>query len=361
VENPSKTIRPPTQLTVSVIVPVYNGGANFRRCLSSLSEAMPPPDEIIVVADGDKDGSWRLAEEFDAKLLRLLTPRGPARARNLGAQKAHGDILFFVDADVTVSQNAIGQVVSAFLNDPELAALFGSYDDEPSFPDFPSQYKNLLHHYVHQTSQEEASTFWSGCGAIRRNAFMAIGGFNESYGRPSIEDIELGYCLKQAGHRIRLCKELQVKHLKRWGLASLWKSDFFDRALPWTELILRDRRFINDLNLRFSSRLSVIATYGLLAALSGVLWWPGSLAVAFGFILLLLGLNAPLYRFFRRKRGLWFALKVIPLHWFYYFYSGLAFGLGLSRYLLSDQRRFGKARSADSKEESTPVRSSGWR
>lgn len=363
-ENSSQPILSLPRRTVSVIVPVYNGGANFRRCLSSLTEALPSPDEIIVVVDGDADASWRTAQEFDAKVLRLPTPRGPARARNLGAQNAHGDILFFVDADVTVSQNAIGQVASAFLNDPELAALFGSYDDEPSSPDFPSQYKNLLHHYVHQTSQEEASTFWSGCGAIRRTTFMAIGGFNESYGRPSIEDIELGYRLQQAGHRIRLCKELQVKHLKRWGVASLWKSDFFDRALPWTELILRDRRFINDLNLRFSSRLSVIATYGFLAALSGILWRPDSLAVAFGFILLLLGLNAPLYRFFRRKRGLWFALKVIPFHWFYYFYSGLAFGLGLSQYLLSDQRRFGKARPADSKgkpTKSTPVQSSGWR
>ena len=78
---------------------------------------------------------------------------------------------------------------------------------------------------------------------------LALGGFDEGYRQPSIEDIELGYRLKQAGHRIRLCKALQVKHLKRWSVVSLLKSDFFDRALPWTELILRDRRVINDLNL----------------------------------------------------------------------------------------------------------------
>ena len=75
------------------------------------------------------------------------------------------------------------------------------------------------------------------------------------------------------------------------GLISLLKSDFFHRALPWTELILRDRRFINDLNLRFSSRLSVMLTYGLLAALIGGCWWSGSFAVAGALALLLLIIN----------------------------------------------------------------------
>ncbi len=50
--------------------------------------------------------------------------------------------------------------------EPDLAAVFGSYDDEPAAPNFLSQYKNLFHHFVHQQGSAEASTFWSGCGAI---------------------------------------------------------------------------------------------------------------------------------------------------------------------------------------------------
>ena len=80
--------------------------------------------------------------------------------------------------------------------------------------------------------KEDASTFWSACDAIRRNVFMAMKNFDEGYDQPSIEDIELGYRLKQTGHKIRLCKGLQIKHLKRWNIVSLLKSDFFDRALP---------------------------------------------------------------------------------------------------------------------------------
>lgn len=326
------------QPDISVIIPVRDGGPNFRKCLSSLTEALPPHTEIIVVEDGDTDGSWHFAEEFGAQVLRIPVPQGPAHARNLGAQSAQGDILFFIDADVVIAPDAISKVKSSFSNNPQLAALFGSYDDEPGEDNFLSQYKNLFHHYVHQISQEEATTFWSGCGAIRRKIFMELGGFNESYRKPSIEDIELGYRLKRAGYHIRLSKSLQVKHLKRWGIISLTKSDFFDRALPWTELILRDGQFVNDLNLRFSSRLSVMLTYAFLAALVGGCWWSGSFAAASAIALLLIIINMPVYGFFLHKRGFWFMIRTIPWHWFYYFYSGLAFAIGLGRSLLFRHR-----------------------
>jgi glycosyltransferase involved in cell wall biosynthesis len=323
------------QLTISVIVPERNGGDKLQKSLLALTKATPPPNELIVVADGDTDESWRMAEEFGARVLKIPKPQGPARARNLGAQNAQGDILFFADADVVIPLDALSQIEAAFNNDPHLTALFGSYDDDPGETNFLSQYKNLFHHYVHQRSQEEASTFWAGCGAIRRKVFLELGGFDESYRKPCIEDIELGYRLKKAGCRIRLSKTLQVKHLKRWTIYNLLKSDFFDRALPWTELILRDRSFINDLNLRFSSRLSVMLTYGFLAALVGGCWWSGSFAATGALALLLLIINMPVYGFFLRKRGLWFMIRTIPWHWFYYFYSGLAFAIGYGRFFFS--------------------------
>jgi len=322
----------PEQLRVSVIIPVHNGGDSFRRCLSSLAKTVPPPSEVIVVADGDTDGSWLLAKEFNAKVLRINARGGPAQARNLGAKAAQGDILFFVDADVVVYPDTISQVASTFSREPDLAALIGSYDDAPGATNFLSQYRNLLHHYVHQTGCEEASTFWGACGAIRRQVFLSLGGFDESYRQPSIEDIELGYRLKQAGYRIRLCKDLQVKHLKRWEMGSLLKADFFYRALPWTELILRDRQLINDLNLQVSSRVSVMLVFGLLSALVAAWWWFGFLVVAAVLSLSLLVINAPVYRFFMHQRGLLFTFQVIPWHWLYYFYSGLAFAIGTARY-----------------------------
>jgi glycosyltransferase involved in cell wall biosynthesis len=327
-----------SDFTVSVVVPVHNGGDDFRRCLTHLMQANPAPDEIVVVADGDTDGSGQLAETFGARVINIPIAGGPARARNLGARAAIGDILFFVDADVAIAPNAIREIKTAFTEQPEPAALFGSYDDNPGQKNFLSQYKNLMHHYVHQTGSEAASTFWSGCGAIRRDLFLKMGGFDIGYPHPCIEDIELGYRLKHTGHHIRLLKSLQGKHLKHWGAASLIKTDFLRRALPWTELILRDKQVINDLNLGGSSRASVMLVFALLGTLvlaGGSALFSGWLAVALlavsGLLAVtLLVLNFHVYRFFWQKRGLLFAAGVIPWHWFYYFYGGLAFVIGVA-------------------------------
>jgi apolipoprotein N-acyltransferase len=112
------------------------------------------------------------------------------------------------------------------------------------------------------------------------------------------------------------------------------KADFFQRALPWTDLILRDRHCINDLNTGMSGRASVLLTFGLLCALAVSPWHPPALAVAGVIALALLILNGPLYLFFLRKRGVRFVLRVIPWHWLYFFYSGIGFSTGLVRHLI---------------------------
>jgi glycosyltransferase involved in cell wall biosynthesis len=324
-----------TDRGVSIIIPVHNGGERFRRCLISVKKLQPPPMEVIVVADGNSDGSWKIAQQFDIQVLKRTVRGGPALARNFGANHAKGAILFFIDADVTVPNNIIEKILNSFQKDPDLDALIGSYDDKPSELNFLSQYKNLFHHYVHQTSSTEASTFWGACGVIRRDVFLKLGGFDKRYGQPSIEDIELGYRLKKSGYNIQLDKHIQVKHLKYWGIASLIKTDFINRAIPWTELILKDGRIMNDLNLNISSRISVAAVYASSICLIGSILVPWLIIPTIILGILLLGLNWDLYRFFKAKRGLIFVLMVIPWHWLYFLYSGLAFAIGYTKFLLN--------------------------
>jgi glycosyltransferase involved in cell wall biosynthesis len=324
----------PSDLSLSVIIPVYNGGAAFQRCLAAFAGSTLRPYELIVVDDGSTDGSRRWAQEAGACLLATGRPgSGPALARNLGARHAGGDLLFFCDADVEVRPDTLARIREAFAADPGLAALFGSYDDAPGDPGFVSQYKNLMHHYVHQQASEDASTFWAGCGAVRRELFLHYDGFSSRYTLPSIEDIELGAALARDGHPIRLDKSLQVKHLKRWTLAGLLRSDVLARGVPWTRLILRTRRMPNDLNLRTSSRASVALAYLGLLGLALGFWWPAAWAVGLIGALLLLWLNGDVYRFFRQKRGFVFMLGAAGMHWLYYLYSGLAFGLGVVLHL----------------------------
>jgi GT2 family glycosyltransferase len=332
----------PNSLSISIVVPVHNGGEAFRRCLASLSRWLPAQAEVIVVADGESDGSWRLAAERGYQVIRLPVSQGPAKARNIGAKAAKGDILFFVDADVEILPNTVAQVLESFGDNAQLAALIGSYDDAPGAPNFLSQYKNLFHHYTHQTACLDASTFWGACGAIRRSVFMAVGGFNENYRRPCIEDIELGYRLKQAGHLIHLRKDIQVKHLKRWTPVSLLRADVFYRALPWMALLWQVRqahpaqyaRFTRDLNLKWNSRVSVVLVYGLLLCLAIAPWYPGFTWLSAVLGVVLLSVNMPVYQFFSQKRGLLFALQTVPWHWLYFFYSGLAYGITLVRHRL---------------------------
>lgn len=275
---------------LTVIVPVYNGAAVLRLALRAMAQSTRPPDELLVVDDGSTDESARVAEEFGARLLRTPRQSGPACARNLGARHATGDVLFFLDADVCVHPNTLALVAEAF-QDPQLDALIGSYDDDPSEPDFLSQYKNLMHCFVHHTARSEACTFWSGCGAIRREVFMECSGFDERYARPAIEDIELGYRMAEAGKRMVLDRNVQVKHLKRWSFWGLLKTDIFDRGIPWTELILRDRHMPNDLNIQLSQRVSVALVYvlTLFGMLCSIYWRGYFLTPLFAFVFFLLG------------------------------------------------------------------------
>ncbi len=324
---------------VSLIIPVHKGGRAFQFCLEAVAALSPQPAEILVVANGDADASGVPARQRGYRVLNIPDAVGPAQARNLGVQHANSDIIFFVDADVTVQSDAIDRIVDFFRKNPEISAIFGSYDDEPFETNFLSQYKNLMHHYVHQSGHEEASTFWAGCGAIRRDAFLEVGGFDEKrFRKPCIEDIELGYRLKKAGYRIRLLKALQCKHLKRWTPSSLLKADILYRAMPWTELILQNKQFINDLNVDTSSRMSVVLVGLLLLSLLTCLLWPAVFWLAPCCVAGLLRLNRHVYRFFLYKRGLRFTLVTIPWHWLYFLYSGGAFLLGTLQHHIRSQR-----------------------
>ncbi|HUP02231.1 MAG TPA: glycosyltransferase [Gemmatimonadota bacterium] len=316
-----------------MIVPVYNGGDAFERCLDALADSRFRDWELIVADDGSTDGSAELAARRGAAAVRTCGRLGPAAARNLGARSAHGRYLFFLDSDCAVHPGTLGMAADLLESEPAIDAVFGSYDDQPAAPNFISQYKNLFHHYVHQRADPEAATFWAGCGAVRRTAFEAVGGFDaEQYARPSIEDIELGYRLRGAGFRIRLARTLHVKHLKAWTFETLLRSDIRDRGVPWTQLMLERGSLDGVLNVGRWQRVGVAASCVLFGCLALAPWNVALLVPAVVAGSGLLVGNRDVYRFFARRRGGWFALRAIPLHWLYYLYCAVAFGWGAVRY-----------------------------
>jgi GT2 family glycosyltransferase len=323
----------------SVVIAAYNSEADLARCLESLAQSEIPALECIVVDDCSTDSSAAVAESHGARVLRTETNRGPACARNLGAAAASGDIVLFLDSDVCVHPDTLGRVAARFEANPELDAVFGSYDDSPAAPGLVSQFRNLLHCFVHQTSNSRAWTFWSGCGAIRRPVFLQHDGFDIAYRQPSIEDIELGYRLTGAGHRIMLDRTIQVKHLKSWTLSRMIETDVFSRGVPWTRLLLAQGSIPYDLNLRWHHRLSAALPLplGLLLVAALLRFAPAgpddpvdymvalALAATLGGIV---ALNGRLLLFLASKRGLAFAFCSIPLTVLHYACCAAGFVIG---------------------------------
>jgi glycosyltransferase involved in cell wall biosynthesis len=318
---------------LSIIIPVHNAGRTLRNCLDAITRSRYRSFECIVVDDYSSDDSLQIAEEFDVQIIRLPEHHGAAFGRNRGAEAASADILVFIDADVVIYPDTLEKVRHIFEANSGIDAVFGSYDDQPASTNFLSQYKNLFHHHIHQTSRQDAETYWTACGAIRKACFWEVGGFDKTM--RMMEDIDLGYRLRKRNFAIRLDKDIQVKHLKKYSFTGLIKSDLLDRAIPWTVLILRRGGAPNDLNLRWWHKCSaVLAIILLLCLLLSLVskWFLAGFCIA-GLIFFFL--NRSFYRFYIEKRGLLFALRVIPLHVLYYLYSTFGFMAGFCLYKFS--------------------------
>jgi GT2 family glycosyltransferase len=280
---------------------------------------------VIVVDDASSDDSARVAANFDVRVIQQERNAGAGPARNRGAQEAAGDLFIFIDADVLIAPGTLDRLVRFLREKSEYAAVFGSYDDSPAAPTLVSQYRNLLHHFVHQTAPAEASHYFGALGGIRRSAFSAASGFSEKESVKPIEDVELGYRLRGLGYRILLDRELQCKHLKKWTLKLMIKTDVKLRALPWARLLLQRRILPKDFSLGWRSRVSAAATLGGTFFLLLSIQWPVLLivvvAAAAGFI----WSNAPFLRFLIRHKGWWFALGSLPLHFIYNLCGALSF------------------------------------
>lgn len=276
-------------LSLAVVVPATDGRST-QRCVAAIEAAADPPEEIIVID-----------EPADV---------GPAAARNAGARRATADIVAFVDSDIEVHPDAFQRMRSAFESEPDVVAVFGSYDDAPGGGGLVSDFRNLLHHYVHHTSAGPAATFWAGLGGIRRTALIEAGGFDQDrFPKPSVEDIELGMRLAAGGHTIVLDPTIQGKHLKPWTLAGMVRTDLFRRGAPWVGLMLEARRSSATLNLSWRHRLTAVASLILVAGVA-----TRSTKVGIPALISILVLNGPFYLLLRRRGGWPLALTGVPLH-----------------------------------------------
>ena len=327
----------------SIVVPAYNCAPELAISLQALRNSSLPWSiwELIVVDDNSNDQTGVVALQFADCVISVQNgPRGPAYARNLGALEARGEVVVFIDADVVVDHVSLSQFVGTLRDTPTLAAIFGAYDTSPTERGFISQYRNLLHHFTHVRGAGYVTTFWAGCGAVRRSTFLDVGGFDaELYTRPQIEDVEFGYRLSDAGYRVLLEPSIRATHLKRWTLWSMLRTDLTARAIPWMRLLLIRHESINGRALSVQHReraLTLLAGCSVLSVGIAALTGQCAPLLAGTMVLFLLPLFDPsLLAFFRQTRGLAFALAVIPLRSLFFTVSAI----GAAWAVMTPQRR----------------------
>jgi hypothetical protein len=279
-----------TAPSLAVVVPATDDPSGLRRCLEAVRASTPPPDELVIQSGP--------------------AGAGPALARNLGADAASAELVVFVDADVAVHPDALARISGAFAADPELTAVFGSYDDRPEAPGAVSRFRNLLHHHVHSTSAGAAETFWAGLGGIRRDAFLASGGFDaDRFPAPAVEDVELGMRLRRVGARIVLDPAIRGTHLKCWSLAGMVRTDIASRGVPWVRLQLEAGERSTTLNLAARHRASALASLAVAAGVLGRRPVMAAISAA-----TLVGINHGLYSLLLRRGGPRLAAAGLPLH-----------------------------------------------
>jgi cellulose synthase/poly-beta-1,6-N-acetylglucosamine synthase-like glycosyltransferase len=314
------------------VVPVHNGAATLRSALEALQSAPGPRRELIVVDDGSTDSSAAIAESMGLRVVRHAQRRGCGEARNTGVKYTAAQILVFVDSDIAIAPDALERIVSFMAENPSYAAVFGSYDSKPGDPGFVSQYRNLLHRFIHQNGKRDAETFWTGLGAVRRAAFQSVGGFRQN--NSPIPDVMLGLDLSDAAFRIRIDPDLVGKHLKPWSMRTMVTTDVFLRAVPWTLIILARGQFTNDLNTTLRYRIGVALANVAVASLLMAVFIPPLVVIAVLALFATLFANSQLLGQFWKERGPLFTVRVVPLHIVHQLCCSAGFAIGLTRHFL---------------------------
>lgn len=207
-------------MSISVIIPAWNAGRTLRECLDAIAGQTEAPLETIVVDDCSSDDTSAIAHSFGARVLNLCKNAGPAAARNLGARSAGGDTVLFLDADVVIPGNLIESMNDHF-KDGSVAAVQTIYTPRCPGIGLVTRYQNFYyHHSLGRLKSGKVAIFATWCAAVRLQAFLGLGGFNECIPEPTVEDEEFGYAVADSGGVIYLDTSLQVTHLACYNHAT---------------------------------------------------------------------------------------------------------------------------------------------
>jgi glycosyltransferase involved in cell wall biosynthesis len=167
---------------VSVIIPIFNGERFLKEAVASISRQALSPFELFIVDDGSTDGTAQVAAALDSSARYMLQPhRGQAAARNTGLNQAKGDIIAFLDADDTWSDDKLALQLDQLRKSPEAEVVLGKtrYAQENLNPQWKQRARAMSAPFL---------ALSLGAALFRRSAFDRVGLFDEQL--PYCEDID---------------------------------------------------------------------------------------------------------------------------------------------------------------------------
>ncbi len=216
---------------ITVIVPTRDRAAMLDECLKSIAASARASDELIVVDSASKNDETRsVAIRHGFEHLRCDRP-GASLARNLGWNRAHNELIAFVDDDVRVSQGWADALRKVFDEHPEAAFVtgrielpLGQEDTDRPVALMARPESMILRNGVHETPGHSANL------AVRRAALADIGGFDEMLGAGAklraAEDADLIDRLYAAGFTGRYDTSVLAWHDQWRSVRQLVRLDF---------------------------------------------------------------------------------------------------------------------------------------
>jgi len=231
-------------MKISIIIPVYNSSLTLNECLNSIFSSIYKNYEVIVVSDNSKDNSVDLAKKYQTKIIELTENKGPAVARNKGAEISQGDILLFLDSDVIIKRDSLDLIIDKF-EKSEINAIQGIYSHEPNYKYLATQfYQSYLCYYVWPENKKYASTLVTGCFAIRKKIFDNLSGFDVNIENASCEDEKFGYSLINNGYKVIILRNLKVIHNVNYDIKKFIKRRLIQES-DRIKFYLREKTFTN--------------------------------------------------------------------------------------------------------------------
>jgi glycosyltransferase involved in cell wall biosynthesis len=300
---------------ISIVIPNHNMERSIGICLEAALASDYPDFEVIVVDDCSTDNSLEIIKGYPCTLISLKDNKGASAARNTGAQKSSGDIIFFTDSDCLLQKDTISLAGSALSKEGDDAVIGGTYTAIPPDTDFFSIFQSVSINFSETKNTADPDYIATHAMTISARTFRESGGFPETF-LPIIEDVEFSHRLRRSGKRLVMYPEIQVQHTFNFSLLRSLKNAF-KKSRYWTMYSLENKDLASDSGCA-SSELKLNVILNCISILLLASWMIFQNALFIYPIPLLFGVNifssrGMLGAFFR-ARGVAFGISAL-LYW----------------------------------------------